>query len=417
MPYTNIIGATYADDQYQIDGYNLPFFCRIFDETGKSRIDRLVLVAVKDAHSGKIIGYSIDESEDRFSLYEAIQDAFSNNGGYLPCEVVTDNHSYNLTEMVENFKHNADLLGMVWTVDSNPQRKAKVERGFKMLAENHLKNSYGYLGQGILTKLKNGRVSQEMVERYYSKQVMSVEEVKLVVASAILEFNDTPYEGETLSPNQLYAECNKPHRIELDMFDRVKLFTPCKEYKVIRGQITIEHKGNTYEYQLNAQQMHKYNNKKVTVRYEDFDTIYLFDKKTERAIGAIKQKQGIHGAIANQTEADIDALNRVEGRRKGYLAAARKELEDLRDRAEAIRPGISHMVESYMMPKNIKKELENNVMLQQQAERMGINTNAIPFVEHESHLTLASLKPKANKERQPFAPKNHTIGIINLDDE
>lgn len=419
MPYANIINATYADDQYQIDGYNLPFFCRVFDDKGKSSINRLVLMGVKDTHSGKIVGYSIAESENRYSLYEAIYDTYSKNGGVLPYEIVSDNHSYNLTELVENFKHNADLLGMIWTVDSNPQRKAKVERGFKMLAENHLKQYHGYLGQGILTKEKNGRVSQEMVERYYSNKILSMEEVKVMVASAILEFNDTPYEGQELSPNQLYDQCTKPHRIKLDMFDEVRLFTTCKEYKVMRGQITIESKGVEYEYQLNAEQIHKYNNKMVTVRYEDFDTIYLFDKKTENPIGAIKQKKGIHGAIANQTEEDLHNLNKVEGRRKGVWSIARRELADLRDRAEEIRPGILHMMENYMIPKDVKKELENNEMLKNEVSRMGINKDRIAFVDADSHLTLTALKtPTKNKrERQPFAPKNHKIGIINLDDE
>lgn len=301
MPFAKVINATYADDQYQIDGWTVPFFCKVYDDKGKSRIDRLVVIAVKDTHSGKIVGYSIGESENRYTLYEAIYNTYENTGA-LPYEIVTDNHSFNLTEIVENFKTNAEKLGMVWSVDCNPQRKAKVERGFKMLAENHLKQFHGYLGQGVLSKEKHGRVSQEVIMKYYTDKVLSMEEVKLYVASAILEFNDTPYEGLTLSPNQLYEQCIKPHRIELDVFCKVRLFTLCKEYKVSRGQITIESNGKKYEYQLKAEHFIKYNERKVTVRYESFDTIYLFDKKTDVAICSLKTKQGIHGAIANQTE-------------------------------------------------------------------------------------------------------------------
>lgn len=417
MPFAKIVRATHADDQYQIDGYTLPFFCKIYDDSGKSSIGRLVLIAVKDAYSGKIIGYSIGESENRYTLYEALYDAYTKTGA-LPFEIVTDNHAYNLTEVIENFKLNAEQLGMVWTVDSNPQRKAIVERGFLMMAENHMKHHKGYLGQSVLSKLKHGRVSQDMIDRYYQNS-LSVEEVKLIAASAILEFNDTPYENQQLSPNALYEASEKPSRIELNIFSKMKLFTLMRQYKVSRGQITIESNGVKYEYQLNAEQIHKYNDKRVTVRFEDYDTIYLFDQKTDMPIGAVRQKQGIHGALANQTDGDLHNLNKNTGRLKGLISISRKELEDRTEKAEAIRPGITHMMESLMTPKDVKKELQQNIMLQQEAERMEINKDRIVFSEPESLLSLQSLKsPEERKrEKQPHAPKNHKIGILKLNDE
>lgn len=112
-------------------------------------------------------------------------------------------------------------------------------------------------------------------------------------------------------------------------------------------------------------------------------------------------------------------MNKVEGRRKGIKAAARKELEDLRDRAEAKRPGITHLMESYAIPKDVKRELENNEMLQQKAAKMGIDKDRVPFVQLESQLNLSALKTpeQRKKDKSPFAPKNHKISVINRDDE
>src|SRR5690606_9796957 len=126
------------------------------------------------------------------ALFDALQDAISNTGA-MPFELVTDNHSYNETKEVDFFVKEAEKIGMTWTIDSNPQRKAIAERGFKDLGERFCKEYYGYIGQGIRTRDKDGRSKQELIDQYQkSGKILSEEEIRAIGVAVVMEYNKTP---------------------------------------------------------------------------------------------------------------------------------------------------------------------------------------------------------------------------------
>lgn len=416
-PYSGVKPAFYADDQYQIDGWDMPFYYLGTDSNKNPRLKKLTLVAVRDACTKKIVGYSVGRSENRLTLFEALQDATANTGA-LPFELVSDNHSYNETKEVGFFKEEAERLGFTWTVDSNPKRKAIAERYFGVLGERFCKDHYGYIGQGIRTRDKDGRSKQELIDKYQkSGHILTEEEIKVIAVDIVHRFNNTPLKEGGKTPNQLYEASQKPNRIEIDLFERLRLFTKRTEYKVSRGQINIEIAGIKYEYQLPASFYSKYDRTTVAVRYDSPELIYLFDRKTDQPITSLEQKEKAAGALANQTERDIEIMNRSTGRLKGIKAMARKENEEIAKKASELSPGIFDTLNKRLTPKDVYKMAEEEE-IKQEAERRGIDFSRIAPVPVFSEIENPAFKaPKlSRKEMSPFAPENHQISVIEQDD-
>lgn len=418
VPYIGLQPAMFADDQYQIDGWDLPFYYLGNDRNGNPRLKKLVLIAVKDAFSRKIVGFSIDKSENRISLFDALNDAIANTGA-LPFELVTDNHSYNETKEVDFFVQEAKKIGMTWTVDSNPQRKSIVERGFKQLGENYCKDHYGYIGQGIRTRDKDGRSKQELIDQYQkSGKILSEDEIRMIGIEVVSSYNKTPLTNTGKSPNQLYDSSEKPKRFDLDLCERLKLFCKRTELKVQRGQINITVAGKKYEYQLSAELFGRYNSQTVAVRYDDLDRVYLFDAKTDKPIGNLLQKEKAHGALANQTDNDIEIFNRHTGRIKGIKTQARKENEDIARKAAELNPAVYDILNRHTTPKDVLKLAEEDEDYRRMVQRHGIDINRVTTVPKTSEIEIEAFKsaPRSQREKSPLAVKGNKISILNPDD-
>lgn len=417
MPYADIAQAQYADDQYQIDGWDLPFYYVGTNSRGNKGFKKLTLIGVWDAYSKKVVGYCISQSENRLSIFSAIDDAVANTGS-LPFELVSDNHSANETQELTNFKETAAKLGFTWTVTSNPQYKNIAERGFKGIGEQHCKPIPNYIGQGVKTRDKDGRTKQELIDQYQKAgRTLTEDAIKIIGIEVVETYNNTILAKRGKTPNQLYEESEKPHRIKVDLLERLRLFTKSTSYKVSRGQINIEIAGQDYHYQLPAEYYAKYNNKQVRVRYESTDIIYLFDLKTDTPITALKQKERIAGALANQTAEDTEKYNRHKGRLSGIKANARKENESIVSEAAELSPDIYDVMNVLTTPKSIQKMLESEEVTRQ-AKKRGIDVDRVDTIRITPELDNPVFKERARtrNERSPYAPVNHKITEILPDD-
>ncbi|HCW06121.1 MAG TPA: transposase, partial [Cytophagales bacterium] len=413
-PYAKIIPALHAGSQWQIDGWDLPFYYK-GDYKGKITSHlKLVLFTVRDSHSKKIVGYSIGENEDTQLILDGLQDAVKNTG-FLPFEIVSDNHSFNRTNEAKFFKEAIDSIGITWTVDENPRRKAIAERYFRHLGEDHCKKYSGYIGQGIKTKEKSGRPSQEYLDQYTKAGTwLSKEEIKLIGIEVVKNFNETPLTAlNGRSPNKVHDESEKPHIFKIEFEERLRLFLRKHKSKVTRGQINITRGNNKYEFQLNADQFSKLNGQEVIVRYEDLSTIYIFDNK-DHCIGSVKQKVGIHGAIADQTEEDIKNLQKNKGRLNGIQAKAKNANEKLREQAEAISPDAYEVLNPLLVSKNVLNEVRQNFESKQRAAELGIDLELVEVGQKPETRIPKSLQPKEKNKSNPFYDRNHKVSVMDF---
>lgn len=410
LPYQGIEKALHPNDQWQLDGWRLPFYMKDFGA--------LTLFWVLDACSGKIIGYHIGSTENTETILKGIENAVADTG-CLPFEILSDNHVFNRTKEAAYFKDAISKLGCTWNVSSNPRRKSLVERSFKTFGEQLCKDEYGYLGEGILTKNPDGRPSRDLIDQYTRDgKWLTEEQIKLIAIKLVEAYNNrVDKDGKT--PIIRYKE-NKANNIKVDKLDCLRMFVRESEYTVRRGQINIERGGVTYEFQLNKEQYLSLNDKKVRVRYSDFEEIYLFDIETDEAIGSVPRKQYVHGAIANQTEEDRLKYFKHKGRLKGIQTGIKKRQIDIIKRAESIDPDAAYRMNAKLTPKNVVEVFRQNGALRKEAERHGIDIETVPDIPVFCESNIVDLEKerlKKDKRRErPITVTQEEIDNFNIND-
>ena len=406
LPFATMKHALFANDQWQMDGWTLPFYVHV--PNLEKKIHRFTIVLVRDAHSKKIIGSAVDISENTTVILAALKKAIINTG-CLPYEILTDNHSFNQTKEAAYFKDAIAKIGTQYTVTHSPTHKSIIERYNRHL-DTLCKAYYGYLGEGVKSKSVDGRPKQEMLDDYL-KHPLSEEYIKMIGVKIVEDFNNNilPKEGKT--PNQLFEESEKPNCFPLSVFDRAKILLAQNECKVTRGQITIKRGFDKHEYQLSAEMFAKYNNETVTVHYEDLnECIYVFEKDTEMPIAELKPKAIIHGALANQNEDDIELLNKSKGRLAGIKSQADKANEKLRNDAQNIEPNAYILLNKITTPKDILKEVQQDADLQRLVEIEGVNLKKVVPNNTKDELEYGSFKPRKKVNDSPFQPpKDHKM--------
>lgn len=409
-PYMGLIPAQNANSQWQIDGWRLPFYMKDFET--------LTLFWVIDACTGRVVGSYVDSSENTETILKGLENAVETTG-VLPFEIVSDNHSFNQTKEAEHLKNALTTIGVHWTVSMNPRRKSKVERSFRTFGDDFCKEEYGYIGQGIKSKMKNGRSAQEMIDKAVKNPLIR-EQIILIAGRCIEEYNNTKGK-DGKSPNKRYEEAvNDSNRIKKSFkvteLDRIALFVRRSEATVRRGQIVIERGGMKYEFELNAKQFNKFNNKKFGVRYATFDEIYLFDLEKDTYIDTVQRKKYAHSALADQTEEDKILQFKHKGRLNGIDNEVKKAQVDIYNKAVSIDPEAAYIMNPLLTPKADFNEFLRNGNLADFAERHGIRPQDAPEIPVycEKNAIEPEDKNKNKKAESPFLT-DETIDLSRFD--
>ena len=192
------------------------------------------------------------------------------------------------------------------------------------------------------------------------------------------------------------------------------MFIRVSEHKVSHGQIVIKRGMHTYEYQLPAKYSVKYNGKTVGVRYSDFDTIYLYDAKTDLSICSVSRKLEIHGAIANQTETDTENLFKNSGRIKGINSQKSKKKESIYSKGNTINPNFMESANAMKIPKDVLKQVKQDNDLRAFLTDKNINTETISDFP-EVKLVYIDV-PKKKEEKSPFWVENNEIRKVTIEE-
>lgn len=377
MGYVSIIKARHANTQWQVDGWRLPFYVKGYET--------LCLFWVIDAHSGRVVGYKIAETENTETILDGLENAVRNTGA-LPFEIVSDNHSFNQTKIAENFKAELDSMGCTWTVTENPRYKAIVERSFKTLAALYIKKQYGYIGEGIKTKNPDGRTSQELFDKYTSGNGwLTFDQVVAIAVYCVHEYNNRmDKNGKT--PIMRYEESEKPGEIRLENMETnphfYNLFTRDMNIMSVRkGQVKFTRAGAEYEYQLSSRLAQEWNDKEVRVRYVNpMDGIYIYTPDTDEALGYVPLKPKAHGAKFDQTEKDVEIMSKTKSINKSVQNRNKEKLLNLQGNTLNIDPKAVELVNQRNTPKNVIEELRKNSALANEFERNGGRIQCTPDI-------------------------------------
>ena len=402
QPYMGLYKAENANTQWFIDGWDLPFYMEGFK--------RLTLFAVFDAYSGKIVGFHVGKSENTEVILKGIESAMKDTG-FMPGEIVSDNHSFNKTKEAENFKEDIARFGIKWNVSQNPRRKARIERFFRELGDNFCKEIPGYLGQGIKSKMKNARPAQELIDEAI-KHPLSESQIKLIAASCVEQYNNTK-KKDGYTPNDLYNEAvNDESRqkacIPVNEIRLAQLFIRRSENTVKSGMIIIEREGIKHCFEASAAQYLELEGKKFGVRYIlDSDEIYLFDLKTDKYKATLYRQKQAHAAFADQTEEDKMLYYKHKGRLNGISNAIKKERKRIHDKAVEINPEAVYNLNPLLYEKDFIKDFKETAEAAIFAERHGINLDEVPELPKRKKDNNEYLDDR-KKRRKEDSPFHHT---------
>lgn len=404
LPYAGIIRAEKVGEQWQIDGWRLPFYMKGFST--------LTIFSVIDACSSKIVGYWIDRTENTETILQGIANAVENTG-YLPLEIVSDNHSFNRTKEAEHFKEAVGRYGLRWTVSENPRYKSLVERSLGTFGAKYCKMLPGYIGEGIRTRRKTGRTAQELVDKWTKANAFLTEEqIKCIAIEAVEAYNTTANRAG-VSPAKAYDSIGLGAICEVSAMERLQIFERRSEYLIRRGQINIERGGVKYEYQLSAEHYLDWNNKRVGVRYMHFDRIYLYDLKTDDFLFSVRRKEYAHGAFANQTAEDAHILAKHKWRLNGIQKEIERRQIAITKEACEIDPEAAFAMNAKITSKFTIEAFKENGRLMQEALRHGIAINEVPEYPQISEVTTLNEERKERKAKEsPFALTEHKISVL-----
>lgn len=312
MPLASV---PYANNQWQMDGWTLPFY---YKEDGK--LKKLWLITVMDSHSRKIVGYHIDTSERLTSIKQALDKAIKETQSFA-FELVADNHSSNQTNELKEFQIELENLGVTFTVDSNPQRKGKLERLFQVMDSEYFRYEAGWVGEGVKSKRKNARPKPEILDKYLSDALEKNQIIQTAIR-IVETYNNAPRKVlGNVSPNHAYNISEKPKSIPIDDLRRIQLTTKPQHYKVSRGMIKVV-RGVTERY---FGYLELWEGKTLEVfTANDYESIYATDPKTGKLVAELTQISRMHPDLASQTHEDLEE----KARYARHIKAVKKQRED-----------------------------------------------------------------------------------------
>lgn len=296
IPFQN---ALYAGDCWQIDATRVNITSHEVetynDETKKTtKSDKfLMVVAVRDVHSGDILGYSFSHAENHIVYADAMKMAVQNTG-YLPFEIVTDRFPGHNTEQMKDLFARMEAMGVKIDFAYSANRKAGVERFFLTLQQVTMPDSDYFYGDGIMSRSLSAFRSPEYLAQIKKESkkagfdmYKAVEESTNIIES----FRSTLYSRYSRkhnklnkSPKQIHTDSEKPHVIEVPESSISMLFGLKKTIQIRNnGQIATEILGVKMHYFISPAYydiIKNYHTTSVIMSYdiENLDVVFLWEK-------------------------------------------------------------------------------------------------------------------------------------------
>ncbi len=341
--------AIHAGDCWQIDAtrMNLIAHKRVIETIDKSTgeikentVDGfLFVIAVKDVHSGDILGYNFDYSENRWSVTNAIKMAVQ-EAGYLPYQMIFDRFPGHNTDEVKTLFANLRMLGVKVEISHDANTKASVERGFGTIQSVFMQPTAFYYGEGVKSRRDNAHRSPEMLKQM--RQQANKERFDFIAAwnesAAIIEAyrtTDLSYYSRkhakvNESPKMLHAKSDKPNVIDLKKHTISMLFDLKTTFKVKHnGMILKEINHLKVYYQIQDYKVFsKHPDVWLSYDLEDLSTAYVFAKTDDLYLYLCEAHQ-IEEPQLYGPNAEFNKLNKLKQDAKAIEAQKAAELEEI----------------------------------------------------------------------------------------
>lgn len=273
---------------WQIDGSRLQIPYLHKDKPGF-----LNYFVILDVHSGKIVGYSIDKSENSIMIVEALKMAVK-SCGYVPLEIILDSAGSYKSTRFRNLEEHISLLGTQFRkhVPGNPRDKGQIERFVGSFQTTVCKNVEGYIGEGIKSRRGDARPSNKVLQEILKpSKLRSESELKELFPNLIDQYNELKI-NDKKPPNLIFDLAQKDEYAP-DVSDNdftLMFWNRIHDYKIKNSMVLITEgsfRKQTFQYIIDDYDLRiKLNLSKVLVCYSKSDRSYikLFDENENHII-------------------------------------------------------------------------------------------------------------------------------------
>lgn len=282
--------ALFAGDCWEMDATRVNMVAHQAEDGTERYIN---IVAVRDVHSGDILGYSFDYSENHVVYLEAMAMAVKNTG-YLPYEWIFDRFPGHNDERMKDFFERLESKGVNVVFSSSPNDKASMERWFGTLQTVFMQDSKYYYGQGIQSRAMYAHRAPEYLKRIKKeakKQGWNLEKNIEEISDLVEKYRNTKlsaysrkYAKVHQSPAELHEYSEKPH-VNYIPASTISMLFGLRTSKTLghNGQFTIEIVGAPFDYMISPAYFDviaNYHGKKVVITYDmnDLSVVYIWEK-------------------------------------------------------------------------------------------------------------------------------------------
>jgi len=336
--YLPIAGALYAGDCWQMDGTRINFIPhKSADGSEKS----LMIIAVRDVHSGDIIGYHLDTKEDRYGYIHALNMAVASTG-HLPYELVHDRFPGHNTDEWTLITQKLKREGCKVTVTSTATGKSHVERCFSTLQDVFMQDFPWYYGQGIMSSREAAHRSPEYLasaKKRARREGWGFDDAWRAASAVVENYRSTPLNEYSRrnatvseSPRELYDASETPNVHSIDEWTRVELFGTQRNVTIRNnGLIRMRIHKAEYVYRIEDYEIIK-NYKKVTLYYDldDLEKVYLFapneDEVNTHFLCEVMEEQAVQ---YYGPDADFKRMAKMKAARRRVREKREAELDEL----------------------------------------------------------------------------------------
>ncbi|WP_422351512.1 hypothetical protein [Flagellimonas sp.] len=264
---------------YQIDGKDLRLKC-----LWNGEVKNLILTAIVDVYSGKIVGHHLDITENAFTVFSALKMAFEKNK-VIPEFIFYDKNVLTRTEEYRQLKKRLLDYGcrLKECRANNPKAKGNLEKLFSTFSSNYMVFLKGFLGSGITAKSPGARANKDLERVYLSdSELKTFETAKSEVNQKIAKYNSDYKKTMGTSPELQFKHGIDPEKPVFGKHDIAYLFGKLKEVTVRNGMILITENGEEYSYRIEDRSLvNRLNRTKVRVSFYPHYPyqIYVFDTK------------------------------------------------------------------------------------------------------------------------------------------
>ena len=269
--------ASFANAFWVIDGTKLDVYYQTrdtIDANGKEikvkkKVARLKIDVVMDAHSEKIIGWNVSESETHIDHYKAFKMAVQ-EAQVKPWQVAYDGQSGHTSKMMQRFYDNLIAEGGTHFKSRPYGSQGKpIEQMFNRFQKQVLKEYWFCDGQSPLSKSEDSKVNpsfvsgekdtsafkervKELFPNFEDRLPFKEDIIEVYVPKMVADWNNGKLKKSDKNRIELYTDSEDPKEQPIDFLDMVNLFwlTTGRPITYYKGGLTLSLGKQEYQYEV-----------------------------------------------------------------------------------------------------------------------------------------------------------------------